>query len=218
MVTFRRNFAIFPLYGETATSFTDQHLKQTIVDVIDLPPHLERPKNAQFRQGSKVVRCRVPLGNARLFDEANLRIRMAEHHLDQILAVNAWRLRLHFGTNLVHQVEHASYALMSLRRRIFDRAKHEQHPVFPRALLGHAAQARVIVGPVAQEVVRQEQYGDIQQTLLDQQQEIDDAPRPPVAVRKRVDRLELVMRHCQPHQRVESVLGVDELVSPSGGV
>lgn len=168
-------------------------------------------QDAQPGKRLQVGRGGLPLGDACVDYELDLGVRVPEDDLDQILAVDRRRFGLHPCAHTFHQGTNPLHLFMGLLRRRFDGAQHEQNPVLPVLRIGDAAQAFVVGGTVGDDVARQEQDRDVEQPLLDQIQQIQDAPGTAIAIRKRMDGLELVMHHRHLHQRVDAVLGMDEL-------
>ena len=95
----------------------------------------------------------------------------------------------------------------------FHGAQDVENPRLPRAALGHVAEQRVVVALVFDDVAAEEEDRLLEQALLEEVEDEQDAPGAAVAVGEGVDRLELVMQHGELHERVEAVLGgVDELL------
>ena len=95
-------------------------------------------------------------------------------------------------------------------RRLGDRRQHVEDPFLPGSIRRDGIQSLVVARPLEQDVARQVQHRNIEQTLLDQHQQIEDAAGPPVAIEERVDGLELIVRHRHADQRIDVSALVDE--------
>lgn len=95
-------------------------------------------QDAQRGKRLQIGRGGLPLGDdACVDDELDLGVRVPEDDLDQILALDRQRFGLHPCAHTFHQGANPLHLVVSLLRRQFDGAQHEQNPVLPVLRLAH---------------------------------------------------------------------------------
>ena len=88
--------------------------------------------------------------------------------------------------------------------------EHVEHPRLPRVVTRHIIEQAIVLGPPADDRATEIEDGLVQQPLFHQEQQIENAPGPAVAVRERMDRLELIVADGHSNQRVEVRIVVKE--------
>ncbi len=144
-------------------------------------------------------------------DELDLGVGVGKQVVDQVLAVElVLRADAVFG---IHQRGLDGVdGFEGVAGGRFDGREHVKHPVFPGVVLAHGLQQAVVVRLGAHDIAAQVEHGDVEQTFLDQVEDVDDAPGAAVAVVERVDALELVVdqRHFDERVGGEQFVVIDE--------
>ena len=152
-------------------------------------------EHADLYQFLLVHRCGLPTDNSLIGQVVNPAMRLLEDKVHELVAVN---LRRHLA-NMLHRVP-----LQFPNRRdlghgpmsgFFDALKHESHPIFPGIALGHCPKQTVVIRPVLDEVAAQIQDRQGQQALADQELTVQNSPGTTVAIRKWMNRFELIVGH-----------------------
>ena len=75
---------------------------------------------------------------------------------------------------------------------------------------GNSSEQAIVVATGVQNIPAQVERRAVQQSILDQAQNVKNAPRPSVAVGKGVDGFELIMEDCHFYQRIQIRISVGE--------
>ena len=119
---------------------------------------------------------------------------------------------MHELARVAHEVADRFDLLRGPAAGVLDAVEHERDPWRPALLRRHLEQQAVVVGLVADDVAAQVQNRRVEQPLLHEIENVEDAARAAVAVGERMDRLELIVLHGAANQRIEVVLRREELL------
>jgi hypothetical protein len=93
-----------------------------------------------------------------------------------------------------------------------DATQEEAHPALPPAVLPYGAEAIVVLGPVALQVVAYVEERSVQDARVDELEGDEEPAHAPVAVQKRVDGLELGMHEAAVDEHGQVALFVQEIL------
>ena len=125
-------------------------------------------------------------------DELDLRVRMAEEVVDEILAVkfvarpDAMFVVHEGGFNLQDRAD-------GIRRSFLHGGKEVDHPFLPGVLGADGLEESIIIRLGANDVPAEIEHGAVQQALTDEVKDIEDAARAPVSIVERMDALKLMV-------------------------
>src|SRR5581483_6667829 len=105
---------------------------------------------------------------------------------------------------LIHQRADGPDLLRRPYRGLLDAGKYVEDPRLPLLLEGHLAQPTIVVAARLENIAAEIERGQVQQAVLHEAQDVEDAPRASVAVRERMNRFELVVQHRHAHERIEA--------------
>ncbi len=125
---------------------------------------------------------------------------MAEKIIKQVLAVELGLFAAQPLLGRLHQLTNAAHLPDGLPRSLLDRPQHVEHPRFPCARVAHRLDFFVILRLVAHNVAAEVEHGQIQQSVQDEVEQVQDPPGPAVPVVKRMDALKLMVEHRHPHE------------------
>ncbi len=131
-------------------------------------------------------------------------IGLGEDQLHQLLRVSTGR-QLPPATfqRRIEKLSNGPDAAGRPARGLLDGRQHVEQPTFPVLRLCHGSQSAVVFLLRGDDGAAQVEHGDVEQAGLHERQDVEDATGAAVAIGKRMDRLELVVRHGHPDQRVE---------------
>ncbi len=94
--------------------------------------------------------------------------------------------------------------------RAEDSMQHVEQPVLPGILRGDIQQQAIVVRPAPQDGAAEVQHRHLEQAELHQDQQVQDPPGAAVAIGKRVDGFELVVRRDHADERIDRLLLMNE--------
>lgn len=188
-----------------------EELHQLGMDEQFFPSRLPFLQDVDGGQFLEVVGGRLALGDV-LFDQiGNAAVGLLENDIDQFAAVNFGLPFPDVAGRVFRQAADGADFGGGPSRCFFDGLQHEEYPGFPGAVPCNVQQEPVVVGLVGDDMAAQVKDGEAEQVLLDQVEDVDDAPGAAVAVAERVDGLELVMGNGHAYERVDVVLVVQKI-------
>lgn len=170
-----------------------------------------------LRQRVEILRRRLPADAQVGHHELDPGIGVAEEVVQKILRIEPRKLAAHPVLGLCHLAADSLYQRKGRLSRPGYGRQHVKGPGLPVLLFAHPLQQPVILVFRARDVAAEIEDGTLQQPGAREIEHIQDAADPAIAVRKRVDALELMVDQRHLDQRIERAdrIVVDEALQRS---
>ena len=160
-------------------------------------------ENADFAQLLQVDRGRLSLCYVRIDEIPDAAIRLLEKDLDEFPGIDLGNPVLHVFGRMFHEFANRLDLVRRPGAGLLDSVQDEEDPgcpvLFPRDFLQQPVVGRLVLNDIAAQV----QNRRVEQALFDEKQNVENTPRPAVAVHEGVNRLELVVLDRHTHERVD---------------
>ena len=105
----------------------------------------------------------------------------------------------------LHQFPDFFDFVQGLAGSFFDATKHVKYPRFPCSIFANGLQPAIIMRSGPDDVTAEIKNGQIEQTVLDEIKQIQNAAGSSIAVVKRMNALELIVENGHSHQRIDFI-------------